>query len=282
MKLHYNVASPAIAQVMAVAIETGLGPAGAHHRDDDPDSSRTRTRAGTTPLGKIPYLVTDDGAVLLRFPGDLQVSGRPASRAEDVQPGARAGLRAAGRGRRHARCRAADPLRDLLRPGPALAGVARGPEGEVPPRPRRSGPEAGSFGDTVDISTMPSAARWAISISATPTRTGARPGGLLLLVRAIRNCSMAGPPRKSEGDGSAVGDQAVEMLPDARGLRRRVGQRDRPVEGGARLGGAAELEAAGRPSRRRSGSSRRAAPPAARSWRAPPPARALWPPRPRD
>ena len=45
----------------------------------------------------------------------------------------------------------------------------------------------------------------------------------------------------------AVLHQPVEMLADMGGLGRRVGQRDGAVEGFARLVGAAELHAAGRP-----------------------------------
>src|SRR5262245_55899551 len=41
--------------------------------------------------------------------------------------------------------------------------------------------------------------------------------------------------------GGAVQDQAVEMHADVRRLRRRIGERNGPVEGDAGLGGAAEL-----------------------------------------
>ena len=64
MKLHYNVASPYARKVMAVAIETG---------QDDRIEPVTRTMspikpdadlAADNPLGKVPCLVTEDGAAL--------------------------------------------------------------------------------------------------------------------------------------------------------------------------------------------------------------------------
>jgi glutathione S-transferase len=64
MKLHYNVASPYVRKVMAVAIETGLdGRLEAVTRmmtPIKPDADVVRDN----PLGKVPCLVADDGAVL--------------------------------------------------------------------------------------------------------------------------------------------------------------------------------------------------------------------------
>ena len=68
MKLHYNVASPYARKVMAVAIETG---------QDDRIEPVTRTMspvkpdadlADDNPLGKVPCLVTEDGAALYDSP----------------------------------------------------------------------------------------------------------------------------------------------------------------------------------------------------------------------
>ena len=68
MKLHYNVASPYARKVMAVAIETG---------QDDRIEPVTRTMspvkpdadlAADNPLGKVPCLVTEDGAALYDSP----------------------------------------------------------------------------------------------------------------------------------------------------------------------------------------------------------------------
>ncbi len=64
MKLHYNVASPYVRKVMAVAIETGqdgrLEPVTRMMTPVKPDADL----AADNPLGKVPCLVTDDGAVL--------------------------------------------------------------------------------------------------------------------------------------------------------------------------------------------------------------------------
>jgi glutathione S-transferase len=64
VKLHYNVASPFVRKVMAVAIETGLDerlePVNRLMTPVKPDADL----AADNPLGKIPCLVTDDGAVL--------------------------------------------------------------------------------------------------------------------------------------------------------------------------------------------------------------------------
>jgi glutathione S-transferase len=64
MKLHYNVASPFVRKVMAVAIETGLEgrlePVTRMMTPVKPDADLVRDN----PLGKVPCLVTDDGAVL--------------------------------------------------------------------------------------------------------------------------------------------------------------------------------------------------------------------------
>lgn len=64
MKLHYNVASPFVRKVMAVAIETGqedrLEPASRMMTPVKPDLDLNQDN----PLGKIPCLVADDGVVL--------------------------------------------------------------------------------------------------------------------------------------------------------------------------------------------------------------------------
>ena len=64
MKLHYNVASPFVRKVMAVAIEAGLDgrlePVNRTTTPVKPDADLVRDN----PLGKIPCLVTDEGAVL--------------------------------------------------------------------------------------------------------------------------------------------------------------------------------------------------------------------------
>ena len=64
MKLHYNVASPYVRKVMAVAIETGLDdrlePVNRMMTPVKPDADL----ALDNPLGKIPCLVTDDGVAL--------------------------------------------------------------------------------------------------------------------------------------------------------------------------------------------------------------------------
>ena len=64
MKLHYNVASPYVRKVMAVAIETGQGD-----RLEPVVRMMTPVRPDTdlvqdNPLGKIPCLITDEGAAL--------------------------------------------------------------------------------------------------------------------------------------------------------------------------------------------------------------------------
>ena len=63
MKLHYNVASPFVRKVMAVAIETGLEsrlePVTRMMTPVKPDAELARDN----PLGKIPCLVTDEGAL---------------------------------------------------------------------------------------------------------------------------------------------------------------------------------------------------------------------------
>jgi glutathione S-transferase len=64
MKLHYSAASPFVRKVMAVAIETGLDgrlePVARVTTPVKPDADLV----GDNPLGKIPCLVTDDGAAL--------------------------------------------------------------------------------------------------------------------------------------------------------------------------------------------------------------------------
>ena len=64
MRLHYNVASPFVRKVMAVAIETGLEsrlePVTRMMTPIKPDAELARDN----PLGKIPCLVTDEGVAL--------------------------------------------------------------------------------------------------------------------------------------------------------------------------------------------------------------------------
>ena len=64
MRLHYNAASPYVRKVMAVAIETGLKqrlePTQRKMTPVKPDPDVVRDN----PLGKVPCLVADDGAVL--------------------------------------------------------------------------------------------------------------------------------------------------------------------------------------------------------------------------
>jgi glutathione S-transferase len=64
MKLHYNVASPYVRKVMAVAIETGLRArlevVPRKMSPVNPDAELSRDN----PLGKVPCLVADDGTVL--------------------------------------------------------------------------------------------------------------------------------------------------------------------------------------------------------------------------
>ena len=68
MQLHHNIASPYVRKVMAVAIETGLEdrlePVGRMMTPVKPDADLVEDN----PLGKIPCLVTDDGAVLYDSP----------------------------------------------------------------------------------------------------------------------------------------------------------------------------------------------------------------------
>jgi glutathione S-transferase len=64
MKLHYNVASPYVRKVMAVAIETGLrARLELVERKMSPLSPSAELNRDN-PLGKIPCLVTDDGVAL--------------------------------------------------------------------------------------------------------------------------------------------------------------------------------------------------------------------------
>ena len=60
--------------------------------------------------------------------------------------------------------------------GAPLAGVARGPEAEVPPRPGRARGRGRRLRTPSTSARSPSAARSAIWISATATRAGGRPG----------------------------------------------------------------------------------------------------------
>jgi glutathione S-transferase len=68
MRLHHNIASPYVRKVMAVAIETGLDgrlePVSRMMTPVKPDANLV----ADNPLGKIPCLVTDDGAVLYDSP----------------------------------------------------------------------------------------------------------------------------------------------------------------------------------------------------------------------
>jgi glutathione S-transferase len=68
MRLHHNIASPYVRKVMAVAIETGLDsrlePVSRMMTPVKPDAHLVEDN----PLGKIPCLVTDDGAVLYDSP----------------------------------------------------------------------------------------------------------------------------------------------------------------------------------------------------------------------
>ena len=68
MKLHYNVASPYARKVMAVAIETGqddrIKPVTRMMTPVNPDADL----ANDNPLGKVPCLVTEDGAALYDSP----------------------------------------------------------------------------------------------------------------------------------------------------------------------------------------------------------------------
>jgi glutathione S-transferase len=64
MQLHYNVASPFVRKVMAVAIETGLSErVEPVKRLPSPVAPVAEVNADN-PLGKIPCLVTDDGTAL--------------------------------------------------------------------------------------------------------------------------------------------------------------------------------------------------------------------------
>ena len=157
MRLHSNPASPFGRKVKVLA-----------HRDRAVRRSSTFIRhrprpvgpdpslVADNPLGKIPCLVLADGSRTLRFPGDLRVSGHAARRATHV-PARRAGTMgraaAAIAGRRHHRCGAAGPLRDL--PASRAAALARldrwaarqGDRG----LDRIEAVEASSFGERLDI-----------------------------------------------------------------------------------------------------------------------------------
>ena len=64
MKLHYNVASPYVRKVMAVAIEIGLrGRLELLERKMSPVAPSAELNRDN-PLGKVPCLVADDGLVL--------------------------------------------------------------------------------------------------------------------------------------------------------------------------------------------------------------------------
>jgi glutathione S-transferase len=64
MRLHYNAASPYVRKVMAVAIETGLEERLEPIRRTMTPIAPDADLVADNPLGKIPCLVTDDGAVL--------------------------------------------------------------------------------------------------------------------------------------------------------------------------------------------------------------------------
>jgi len=64
LQLHYNVASPFVRKVMAVAIETGLSDRIEPVKRLPSPVAPVRELVADNPLGKIPCLVTDDGSAL--------------------------------------------------------------------------------------------------------------------------------------------------------------------------------------------------------------------------
>jgi glutathione S-transferase len=64
MQLHYNVASPFVRKVMAVAIETGLAERIDPVKSVPSPVAPVAELNADNPLGKVPCLVTDDGAAL--------------------------------------------------------------------------------------------------------------------------------------------------------------------------------------------------------------------------
>jgi glutathione S-transferase len=68
MQLHYNVASPFVRKVMAVAIETGLAERIEPVKRLPSPVAPVAELNADNPLGKIPCLVTDDGVALYDSP----------------------------------------------------------------------------------------------------------------------------------------------------------------------------------------------------------------------
>jgi glutathione S-transferase len=64
MQLHYNVASPFVRKVMAVAIETGLAERIEQVKRLPSPVAPVAELNADNPLGKVPCLVTDDGVAL--------------------------------------------------------------------------------------------------------------------------------------------------------------------------------------------------------------------------
>ena len=143
MRLHYNVASPYARKVIAVAIETGLRErlelAPRKMSPVNPNAELNRDN----PLGKIPCLVTDDGLALY----DSRVVCEYLDGLHDgpkmfppAGPARWTALRrqAEGDGILDAAVLTRYETVPQARGAP-LAGVDRGPEGEVPPRARCAG-----------------------------------------------------------------------------------------------------------------------------------------------
>ena len=158
MKLHYNVASPYVRKVMAVAIETGLRDRlELAERKMSPVKPERRAQPGQ-PARQDPLPGDRRRPGALQFPGGLRIPRRPARWAQDV-PGGRAGALAALR-----RQAEGDGILD--------AGVGTRYETFLRPEERRwpewvqgqkakigraldaLDGEAASFGETVDIGTI--------------------------------------------------------------------------------------------------------------------------------
>ena len=215
MKLHYNVASPFVRKVMAVAIETGqdgrLEPVTPTMTPIKPDADLVQDN----PLGKVPCLVTDDGAALY----DSRVICEYLDSLHDgpkmFPPAGPARWRAL---RRQAE---GDGIMDaavLARYETFLRPKERrwpewieGQKAEVPPRPRQPrGRGRRVRRHRRHRHDHASAARSATSISATATRTGGRRGrGSPPGSSASRSGRRwPGPRRSRSGDrsgGSATG-----------------------------------------------------------------------------
>ena len=76
MQLHYNVASPFVRKVMAVAIETGLSERIEPVKRLPSPVAPVGELNADNPLGKIPCLVTDDGAAIRSLVQDLEGAGK--------------------------------------------------------------------------------------------------------------------------------------------------------------------------------------------------------------